>query len=228
MKTLFAFILLSLFFQQDNDTRNILNGMSNTLLPFECTRSINTLVTPRKQLALASKSTINSINFYYYRDVALTIKEKEKRGDIRLLRKFTQPKFTLLAVTVNFILEGRTQWLITYDKQYQIVDTLVCGIHFLDRPDRLTLRQWRINENCEVQVSFVKLDNTDSQINDPHKWIYFEKPIEGQRTDTFYQITDDGHFKKLREVKYKPQLYTSQYLSKENLWNGTETPIQTN
>ena len=223
MKTLFAFILLSLFIQQDNDTKMVLDKLENTSQPFECTRDVH------DTLRRASKSTRNNIDFYYYRDVALTIKEKlTRKEEVYMLRKFEHPNFTILAVRANFILEGRTQWLITYDKQYQIVDTLVCGIHFLDGPDRLTLRQWRINENCEVQVSFVKLDNTDSQINDPHKWIYFEKPIEGQRTDTFYQITDDGHFKKLREVKYKPQLYTSQYLSKENLWNGTETPIQTN
>jgi hypothetical protein len=117
--------------------------------------------------------------------------------------------------------------LITYDKQYQIVDTLVCGIHFLDGKDRLALRQWRINENCEVQVCFVKLDDTDPQVTDisVHAKIYFEKPVKGQRTDTFYQFTDDGHFKKLREVKYKPQMYSSQYLSTEDLWNGKEEKL---
>ena len=227
MKTLFTFFLLSLFIQQDNDTKIALAKLENTSLPFECTRDVYRAVNHRRQLVAASKSTMDSIDFYYYRDVALSIKEKLTRKEVFMLRKFEQSNFTLLAVTANFMLEGRTQWLITYDKQYQIVDTLVCGIHFLDGPDRLTLRQWRINEKREVQVSFVKLDNTDSQINDPLKWIYFEKPIEGQRTDTFYQLTDDGYFKKLREVKYKPQLYSSQYLSTENLWNGTEIPMDT-
>jgi hypothetical protein len=221
MKTLLAFFLLSIFIQQDNDTKVALSQLENSPLPYECTRDAC------HYLRDVSKSTRDSIDFYYYRDVALTIKEKLTRNEVFMLKKFEQPNFTLLAVTVNFMMEGRTQWLITYDKQYQIVDTLVCGIHFLDGKDRLTLRQWRINENCEVQVCFVKLDDTDPQVTDisVHAKIYFEKPVKGQRTDTFYQFTDDGHFKKLREVKYKPQMYSSQYLSTEDLWNGKEEKL---
>ena len=117
--------------------------------------------------------------------------------------------------------EGRTQWLITYDRQTRIVDTLVCGIYFYDGPGRLHLQQWRINEKREIQVSFVKM-NIDSPLQDP----FTIKPTQGQRVDTFYQLTDDGHFKKMREVKYKPQTYTSQYLRTVNLWNGTETPLE--
>ncbi len=221
MKTLLAFFLLSIFIQQDNDTKVALNQLENSPLPYECTRDewhfFKTL----------SKSARDGIDFYYHRDVALTIKEKLTRNEVFMLKKFEQPNFTLLAVIANLMMEGRTQWLITYDKQYQIVDTLVCGIHFLDGKDRLTLRQWRINENCEVQVCFVKLDDTDPQVTDisVHAKIYFEKPVKGQRTDTFYQFTDDGHFKKLREVKYKPQMYSSQYLSTEDLWNGKEEKL---
>ena len=114
--------------------------------------------------------------------------------------------------------------MITYDKQFRIVDTLVCGIHFMDDPDRLHLQQWRINEKREVQVSFVKLKNAPKY--DPFVNPFDFKAIEGQRTDTFYQLTDDGHFKKLREVKYKPQTYSSQYLRSENLWNGNEEKIE--
>jgi hypothetical protein len=174
---------------------------------------------------------MDSIDFYYYDDLGLTQKivmKKRRLRSIYMLRKFEQPEYTLLAVGVNIRETGRSQWLITYDKQYRIVDTLVCGI-FYDYDDlRLCLRQWRINEKRVVQVSSVKLDNTDPQtLNTIHEGPCFKKPIEGQRTDTFYQLADDGHFQKLREVKYKPQLYTSQYLSTENLWNGTETPLDT-
>jgi len=221
MKTLLTILLLSCFIQQDDDTRKILNGMDNTTLPFECTRDVNTLVNQHGQLLLASKNTINSIDFYFYRDIGLTMKIRETQGDIRLLRRFEQPNFTLLAVTVNFMEEGRTQWLLTYDKQNRIIDTLVCGIHFFDGPDRLHLQQWRIDEKREIQVSFVKI-HVDPPLQHPFKI----KPAQGQRVDTFYQLTDDGHFKKLREVKYKPQTYTSQYLRTENLWNGTEIPIE--
>ena len=235
MKTLLTFLLLSLFIQQDNDTKIALSILSNSSFPFECTRDINAAHEPRNGYpALVSQSTMDSIDFYYYDDLGLTQKivMKERRlRSIYMLRKFEQPEYTLLAVRVNIKETGRSQWLITYDKQYQIVDTLVCGIYYDSRRSRglrLCLRQWRINDKQVVQVSSVKLDNTDPQtLNTIHEGPCFKKPIEGQRTDTFYQLTDDGHFQKLREVKYKPQLYTSQYLITENLWNGTETPLDT-
>ena len=215
MKTLLTILLLSCFIQQDDDTREKLNSMDNTSLPFECTRDVN------YQLTEVSKSTMNSIGFYYYRDIGLTMKVKETLGDVYQLRKFEQPNFTLLAVTVNFAEEGRTQWLLTYDKQNRIIDTLVCGIHFFDGSDRLHLQQWRIDEKREIQVSFVKI-----HVDPPFQHPFKIKPAQGQRVDTFYQLTDDGHFKKSREVKYKPRTYTSQYLRTENLWNGTETPVE--
>jgi len=215
MKILLTILLLSCFIQQDDDTREKLNSMDNTSLPFECTRDVNHL--HRK----ASKSTMDSIDFYFYRDIGLTMKISMTRRDVYMLRKFEQPNFTLLALSVNFMEEGRTQWLLTYDKQNQIIDTLVCGIHFFDGSDRLHLQQWRIDEKREVQVSFVKI-HVDPPLQHPFKI----KPAQGQRVDTFYQLTDDGHFKKSREVKYKPQTYTSQYLRTENLWNGTENPVE--
>ena len=221
MKVLLTFLLLSCFIRQDNDTREILNGMDDTALPFECTRDVYPLVNHRGSLLFASKSTRNSIDFYFYRDIGLTMKIKETRGDIFLLRKFEQPTFTLLAVWVNFMENGRTQWLITYDKQTRIVDTLVCGIHFDSGDDRFYLQQWRVNEKREIQVSFLKM-KIDPPLQHPLKI----KPTRGQRVDTFYQLTDDGHFKKIREVKYKPQTYTGDYLRTVNLWNGTEIPLE--
>jgi len=214
MKTLLTILLLSCFIQQDDETRKLLNGMENTSLPFECTRDINF------QWKEISKSTRDSIDFYFYWDIKLTKKVKEKRGEVFPLRKFEQPNFTLLAVTVNFKADGHTQWLLTYDKQNRIIDTLVCGIYFLDPPDQFLLQQWRINEKREIQVSFVKID-PDAFIHP-----FRNNPAQGQRVDTFYQLTDDGHFKKSREVKYKPRTYTSQYLRTENLWNGPETPVE--
>ena len=64
MKTLLTFLLLSLFIQQDNDTKIALSILSNSSFPFECTRDINAAHEPRNGYpALVSQSTMDSIDF---------------------------------------------------------------------------------------------------------------------------------------------------------------------
>ena len=57
------------------------------------------------------------------------------------------------------------------------------------------------------------------------KW----EQAELQRIDTRYVIDEKGKFIKKSETQYKPQTYDIHVLSQKeyNIWNGTETPLDT-
>ena len=52
---------------------------------------------------------------------------------------------------------------------------------------------------------------------------------ELQRIDTRYLIDENGKFVKKSETRYNPQTYDINVLSQKeyNIWNGTETPLDT-
>ncbi len=106
------------------------------------------------------------------------------------------------------------------------IDVIVRGTHRL--AGYIHVMQWQLDENMKVTTYRIKPTQTT-----PIPWDNQASSFYGQRIDTEYQVTPQGQFVKLNEVKYVPKTYTYQYLADENradensnFWDGNETRIE--
>ena len=115
--------------------------------------------------------------------------------------------------------------LVTISPEGAFIDALevsLCGYHSGAKND-VHVMQWKIDENMKVTTYRIKPTQTT-----PIPWVNQASSFYGQRIDTEYQVTPQGQFVKLNEVKYVPQTYTYQYLADENsnFWDGNETRME--
>ncbi len=89
------------------------------------------------------------------------------------------------------------------------IDVIVRGTHRL--AGYIHVMQWQLDENMKVTTYRIKPTQTT-----PIPWDNQASSFHGQRIDTEYQVTSQGQFVKLNEVKYVPKTYTYQYLADEN------------
>lgn len=90
-------------------------------------------------------------------------------------------------------------WLVTFDFFGNVIDYIPISESI---GDVYTIES-QINKSFTVNIQRLDFPDNDCILKD-------YKPLEnlkGQRIDTNYEITTDGKFKKLNEVRYQPQIY---------------------
>ena len=90
-------------------------------------------------------------------------------------------------------------WLVTFDFSGNLIDYIPIHEYISD----VCTTEAQINKDFTADVQRLDFPENDCIIKD-------FKPIDnlkGQRIDTKYEITTDGKFMKLNEVRYQPQLY---------------------
>ena len=100
-----------------------------------------------------------------------------------------------------------------------------CYTWFLfSRMPKMLSKQYRLNKNLELEV-YQLIPTAGKIIEFVSKW----ERAELQRIDTRYVIDEKGKFIKKSETRYQPQTYDINVLSQKeyNIWNGTETPLDT-
>lgn len=90
-------------------------------------------------------------------------------------------------------------WLVTFDFFGNLIDYIPIHEYIGD----VCTNESQINSDFTVNIQRLDFPDNDCFIKD-------FKPLDnlkGQRIDTNYEITTDGKFKKLNEVRYQPQIY---------------------
>lgn len=113
-------------------------------------------------------------------------------------------------------------WLVTFDFSGKIIDYLLVS----EWPGiRSRIAEAQTNKDFTVNVQRLDFPDNDYIIRDDSikmDRIYVDN-LRGQRIDSKYQITPEGKFKKMEEIRYQPQIYTPEILL-EGCRIGKENP----
>ena len=194
-----------------------------TTLPFEFTNSAKHSK-PGGSLS-SFQELINRIPCYVYDDVGR--KEYTNWGQIdHTLFKYFDSKyknFILLDIMVQRISGEYRHFLVTLNKDYQVIDTLEVAIGGL-HDAWLCTKQYRLNSDFTLTV--YDLQQTSDKVL-RYQVDQFDS-FEAQRVDTRYTINEEGKFVKDEEIRYIPRTYKMEelYQKGHGIWNGTETPVE--
>ena len=136
----------------------------------------------------------------------------DKETAVSFMYNVTNGNYILGAITA--VARGFTAvkwWLVTFDFSGNVIDYIpIC--EFIG--DVCTIES-QINSDFTADVQRLDFPNNDCIIKKDN-----EQPLDnlkGQRIDAKYEITTDGKFKKLNEVRYQPQFYPPSMLLNEKV-----------
>ena len=140
------------------------------------------------------------------------IKRNDKETAIPYLYNKTNGDYVLGLITaVSRGITAVKWWLVTFDFSGNVIDYIpIC--EFIG--DVCTIES-QINSDFTADVQRLDFPNNDCIIKKDN-----EQPLDnlkGQRIDAKYEITTDGKFKKLNEVRYQPQFYPPSMLLNEKV-----------
>ena len=225
MKTMLILLTLITSVTINNELKRKVNLIkSKTELPFELTKGIRPC---RPTIALNSELK-DYLSFHAYKDIGGKKKIKDDNIFCTAFQRFNinNKNIELLDIVLE-IGEFQRHILITFDLNGQPIDTLEVNINGTCLHDGFTFissKQYRLHENLELEV-YQLIPTAGKIIEFLSKWEHAEL----QRIDTHYLIDENGKFIKKSETHYKPQTYDINVLSQKeyNIWNGTETPLDT-
>jgi len=188
-----------------------------TPLPFKCTK----MAPWGKPGYVVSNVEIDNLPLFTYTDLGLTQKTTYETS-ATIFRRFLckNVPFELLALRIG-LSDPNRDVLITLNQNREMIDFIEVGIYTTTN-ERLYIKQWRIDSNENIIVTWIKVDNAT-----PISAFSDFGSVEGQRIDMYYTVDDSGHFRLDKEVRYKPQIYTQSYLedNSKELWDGNEVPL---
>ena len=194
------------------DVKDKIAKTPKTILPFECIRTA-----PWSNPNYALDLEDLKLPVYIYEDLGLTCKTSYK-NDGEIFRRFeTNNSYELLALKIGSSDPG-LGILVTFTKDGKVIDHIESEVYFcLDK--RLYISQYRIDKDMNIIVTHLQINSQTA--------IPFDKSfssIQAQRIDTYYRVDSSGKFQQIKQVKFKPEFYTPEYLKDENknLWEGKE------
>lgn len=112
------------------------------------------------------------------------------------------------------------EWLVTFSFTGKIIDYIPIHEDIVNACTAEAI----INQDFTVNVNRIDFPGNDYIVKD-HKPL---DNLKGQRIDTKYQITPDGKFKKLSEVRYQHQIYSPEMLLDKttNIRERGEKPLK--
>ena len=224
MKTMLILLTLITSVTINNELKRKINLVkSKTDLPFELTKGIRPYNFRVDLIELK-----NHLSFHVYEDIGGKKKLKHDYVSCSTFQRFNINNKNIELLDID--LEIGEFWrhiLITFDLNGQPIDTLevsINGSSSLGGFTSIYSKQYRLNENLELEV-YQLIPTAGKIIEFLSKW----EQAELQRIDTRYVIDEKGKFIKKSETQYKPQTYDIHVLSQKeyNIWNGTETPLDT-
>jgi hypothetical protein len=225
MKTMLILLTLITSVTINNELKRKVNLIkSKTELPFELTKDIRPC---RPTIALNSELK-DYLSFHAYKDIGgrKKIWDHSDYMTCFVFQRFhiNNRNIELLDIHIDLPEFGRDV-LITIDVSGQPIDTLEVsfGSSLINGP-YIYFKQYKLNENLELYV--YQLIPTLEKVIECLPGI---SHAELQRIDTRYLIDENGKFVKKSETRYNPQTYDINVLSQKeyNIWNGTETPLDT-
>lgn len=209
------FILVILSYQAFSDNiKERLARVSLSEIPFACTKDAR-YPDPANGFSFGMNT---GFSLDCYDDLGLTQKYTNPEGGCVIFRKFKPQKgnFDLVALDIE-VSEWGKKILATY-YEGELVDYIEAEVNWYS-DGMILIKQWQINSNQEVIVTWLKVESA-TPISAFSKF----NSVEAQRIDTYYEITSEGKFREVKQVKYHPQTYTRDYLTDKtkNLWEGNE------
>lgn len=136
----------------------------------------------------------------------------DKETVISYLYNETNGNYILGAITA--VARGLTAvkwWLVTFDFSGNVIDYIPIREYIGD----VRTIESQINSDFTANIQRLDFPDNDCIIKKDNG-----QPLDnlkGQRIDTKYEITTDGKFKKINEVRYQPQLYPPSMLLNEKV-----------
>lgn len=194
-----------------------------TNLPFSNTKTIG----PSFRYALIEDQIAN-LPMFLYDDITLTDGSLDLKWDpnmeCAIICRFpTDTDFDLVALDIESAEWGKN--LLAVYKNGRLIDYIEAEISW-DFTGGLYVKQWRITANREIVVTWLKI-NSPAPIRYNKDYKFDFNTLNAQRIDTHYKIDDTGHFKVLKQIKYRPQDYSQADLARnsKNLWEGNEVEL---
>ena len=157
----------------------------------------------------------------FYKNVQMTdfetVGEDTELG-ARLYRKFAIPNSSNMLAVVSFggPTHMRSNVICVVSSSGQILSTLLGTVSF----SLSTIKQFRINAQCQIIVSTITTASTVSIPLDNFT------SFTGQRKDVTYSINANGQFVNVSEQLFQPKTYTHEILENElNICQGGEIPL---
>lgn len=213
------FILMILSYQAFADNvKEILARVPFSQLPFACTKEAR-----YPDSAIGYPFDMNTgFSLDCYNDLGLTQIYADPEMNCVVFRKFKPQKgnFDLVALDIEVSDWGK-KILATYHEG-ELVDYIEGEVNWYSG-GMILIKQWQINSNQKVIVTLLKVESST-----PVSAFSKFDSVEAQRIDTYYEITADGKFRVVKQVKYRPQTYTRSYLTDKtkNLWEGNEVLME--
>ena len=108
-------------------------------------------------------------------------------------------------------------WLTTFDFSGNLIDYLPISNWYYSNPE-MRIIESQINKDFTVNVQRLDFPDNDSIIiPNEGRNVQLIENLKGQRIDSKYQITTEGKFLKLEEIRYQPQIYTSAMLFNDSI-----------
>lgn len=164
-----------------------------------------------------SKNYWGDLPIYTYKDIGERVKLKEIKFVSDFERRFCPTNGKYHLVVTSFINpDSQRGLLITFDTLGHVIDYLESTIYF----PGCYIKHWGIDSSMQVITYHLKMDT-------PEPIVYFGdySEVSGQRVDTYYQLDSLGKFHFVKEILYKPQKYTKEFLNDQSrsVWDGDET-----
>lgn len=149
---------------------------------------------------------VNNGQFPFYVNVnKKNKKQNDKETSVRLFDEANGDYVLGVVQAISGDHIAMREWLVTFSFSGKVIasipirDMVVHGAYTTETV---------INQDFTVDVYHIDFPGNDYIVKD-HKPL---DNLKGQRIDTKYQITPDGKFKKLSEVRYQPQIYSPDML----------------
>jgi len=223
MKTILLIIALFPVVSGTISLRERIDRTEVTTLPFEFTNL--TKGSKPGYVINDVEGLINYIPRYIYKDLGRKSRyTKEKNIDYALSKSFiSQGKnYILLDVILNRMPGEYRHFLVTLNKDYQVIDTLEVAIGGL-HDAWLCTKQYRLNSDFTLTV--YDLQQTSDKVL-RYQVDQFDS-FDAQRVDTRYTINEEGKFVKDEEIRYIPRTYKMEelYQKGHGIWNGNEEKL---
>lgn len=195
--------------QENNNIKEYIKRETPIELPY-----ISTEINPPNVWAISAKNR-HGLPMYVYNDLRGVSKVTEDKCEIYNCFESTNGNYKIFLILLGEY-ENLRYLLTTYDSSAKLISWLEVDYVF---DAYRNFKQSKLNKDMTVEIYNIKVLG-ENRI-DPQK--DFEE-LKAQRIDSYYQIDSLGQFVKVKEIFYKPKIYSvSYFVGKERpIWNGTE------
>lgn len=154
--------------------------------------------------------TYNDSNTPFYANIDRRDKTRnDKETCITLIKEINGDYIWGIVDAISPLHDISKAWLVTFSFSGEMIDYLPIG----ESPGMMARTiEAEINKDFTIDVQRLDFSDYDCIIRHDSLSCKFIDNLKGQRIDTKYEVTPEGKFKKLEEIRYQPQIYTPEIL----------------